>query len=197
MKTTVMKLKDIRPAAYNPRVTLKPGDKDYEALKNSLERFGVAEPLIVNETTGNLVAGHQRLSVLKSMGYEEVPCSVVDLDENEEKLLNLALNKIKGQWDYDKLEDILRGFDYEVATASGFSAEEIAVILSNNEDLLDDDEDYGDWEDDEPEEQIVGGSYVVTLVFANAELAQEWAEGEGHADQIREGTNTTVIRIED
>ena len=42
MKTAVMKLKDIRPAAYNPRVTLKPGDKDYEALKNSLERFGVA-----------------------------------------------------------------------------------------------------------------------------------------------------------
>ena len=55
----------------------------------------------------------------------------------------------------------------------------------------------GDWEDDGPEEQVVGGSYVGTLVFANAELAQEWAEGEGHADQIREWTNTTVIRIED
>ena len=66
MKTAVMKLKDIRPAAYNPRVTLKPGDKDYEALKNSLERFGVAEPLIVNETTGNLVAGHQRLKCTES-----------------------------------------------------------------------------------------------------------------------------------
>lgn len=197
MKTTVMKLKDIRPAAYNPRVTLKPGDKDYEALKNSLERFGVAEPLIVNETTGNLVAGHQRLNVLKASGATEVEVVLVEMDEDKEKLLNIALNKIDGEWDYKKLEDILRGFDYEVATASGFSAEEIAVILSNNEDLLDDDEDYGDWEDDEPEEQIVGGSYVVTLVFANAELAQEWAEGEGHADQIREGTNTTVIRIED
>ena len=170
---------------------------EWEKIKHSIEEFGNVEPIVWNKRTGNVVGGHQRLSVLKSMGYEEVPCSVVDLDENEEKLLNLALNKIKGQWDYDKLEDILRGFDYEVATASGFSAEEIAVILANNEDLLDDEEDYGDWEDDEPEEQIVGGSYVVTLVFANAELAQEWAEGEGHADQIREGTNTTVIRIED
>lgn len=192
-----IKVKELNPAAYNPRVTLEPGMPEWEKIKNSIEEFGNVEPIVWNKRTGNVVGGHQRLSVLKSMGYETVPCSVVDLDENEEKLLNLALNKIKGQWDYDKLEDILRGFDYEVATASGFSAEEIAVILANNEDLLDDEEDYGDWEDDDPEEQIVGGSYVVTLVFANAELAQEWAEGEGHADQIREGTNTTVIRIED
>lgn len=192
-----IKVTELNAAPYNPRVSLEPGMPEWEKIKHSIEEFGNVEPIVWNKRTGNVVGGHQRLSVLKSMGYEEVPCSVVDLDENEEKLLNLALNKIKGQWDYDKLEDILRGFDYEVATASGFSAEEIAVILANNEDLLDDDEDYGDWEDDEPEEQIVGGSYVVTLVFANAELAQEWAEGEGHADQIREETNTTVIRIED
>lgn len=192
-----IKVTELNAAPYNPRVTLEPGMPEWEKIKHSIEEFGNVEPIVWNKRTGNVVGGHQRLSVLKSMGYEAVPCSVVDLDENEEKLLNLALNKIKGQWDYDKLEDILRGFDYEVATASGFSAEEIAVILANNEDLLDDEEDYGDWEDDEPEEQIVGGSYVVTLVFANAELAQEWAEGEGYADQIREGTNTTVIRIED
>lgn len=191
-----IKVTELNAAPYNPRVTLEPGMVEWEKIRNSIEEFGNVEPIVWNKRTGNVVGGHQRLSVLKSMGYETVPCSVVDLDENEEKLLNLALNKIKGQWDYDKLEDILRGFDYEVATASGFSAEEIAVILANNEDLLDD-EDYDGWEDDEPEEQIVGGSYVVTLVFANAELAQEWAEGEGHADQIREGTNTTVIRIED
>lgn len=192
-----IKVAELNAAPYNPRVSIEPGMPEWEKIKHSIEEFGNVEPIVWNKRTGNVVGGHQRLSVLKSMGYEEVPCSVVDLDENEEKLLNLALNKIKGQWDYDKLEDILLGFDYEVATASGFSAEEIAVILANNEDLLDDDEDYGDWEDDEPEEQIVGGSYVVTLVFANAELAQEWAEGEGHADQIREGANTTVIRIED
>lgn len=192
-----IKVTELNAAPYNPRVTLEPGMPEWEKIRNSIEEFGNVEPIVWNKRTGNIVGGHQRLSVLKSMGYETVPCSVVDLDEKDEKLLNLALNKIKGQWDYDKLEDILRGFDYEVATASGFSAEEIAVILANNEDLLDDDEDYGDWEDDEPEEQIVGGSYVVTLVFANAELAQEWAEGEGHVDQIREGTNTTVIRIED
>ena len=104
MKTAIMKLKDIRPAAYNPRVTLKPGDAEYEALKNSLERFGVAEPLIVNETTGNLVSGHQRLNVLKASGAQEVEVVLVEMDEEQEKLLNIAMNKIDGEWDYKKLE---------------------------------------------------------------------------------------------
>ena len=190
-----IKITDLNEAPYNPRVHLEPGMPEWEKLKKSIETFGDVEPIVWNKRTGNVVGGHQRLAVLKSMGKETVFCSVVDLDETDEKLLNVALNKIKGQWDYDKLEDILWGFDYEVATVSGFSAEEIAVILANNEDLMND-EDYSEWDDDEPEVQIVGGSYVVTLIFANAELAMEWAETEGYENQIREGSSTTVIRIE-
>jgi len=185
---------ELNAAQYNPRIALEPGMPEWEKLKASIEQFGNVEPVVWNQRTGNVVGGHQRLAVLKSMGYESVPCSVVDLDEKEEKLLNIALNKIKGQWDYKKLEEILSGYDYEVATASGFSAEEIAVILASN-DGLGDDTDYGDWDDSE-EETIVGGSYVVTLVFASAELATQWAEKEGYKDQIREGSNTTVIRVE-
>lgn len=190
-----IKVTELNAAQYNPRIALEPGMPEWEKLKTSIEQFGNVEPVVWNRRTGNVVGGHQRLAVLKSMGYESVPCSVVDLDEKGEKLLNIALNKIKGQWDYDKLEEILSGFDYEVATASGFSAEEIAVILANNDDLGDD-ADYGDWDDGE-EKPIVGGSYVVTLVFANAELAAQWAENEGYKDQIREGSNTTVIRVEE
>ena len=190
-----IKVTELNAAQYNPRIALEPGMPEWEKLKTSIEQFGNVEPVVWNRRTGNVVGGHQRLAVLKSMGYESVPCSVVDLDEKEEKLLNIALNKIKGQWDYDKLEEILSDFDYEVATASGFSAEEIAVILANNDDLGDD-ADYGDWDDGE-EKPIVGGSYVVTLVFANAELAAQWAENEGYKDQIREGSNTTVIRVEE
>ena len=190
-----IKVTELNAAQYNPRIALEPGMPEWEKLKTSIEQFGNVEPVVWNRRTGNVVGGHQRLAVLKSMGYESVPCSVVDLDEKEEKLLNIALNKIKGQWDYDKLEEILSGFDYEVATASGFSAEEIAVILANNDDLGDD-ADYGDWDDGE-EKPIVGGSYVVTLVYANAELAAQWAASEGYTDQIREGSNTTVIRVEE
>lgn len=192
-----IEITELNAAPYNPRVTLEPGMSEWEKLKRSIEQFGNVEPIVWNKRTGNIVGGHQRLSVLKSMGFEKVPCSVVDLDEGEEKILNLALNKIKGEWDYDKLEEILRGFDYDVATASGFSEEEIAVILANNKDLLeDDDEDYSEWDNESAEEQVIGGSYVVTLIFANNELAAQWAENEGYKDQIREGSSTTVIRIE-
>ncbi len=191
-----IKVTELKAAPYNPRVSLEPGMPEWEKLKKSIVQFGNVEPIVWNKRTGNVVGGHQRLAVLKSMGYESVPCSVIDLDDADEKLLNVALNKIKGQWDYAKLESILRDFDYEVATASGFSAEEIAVILANNEDLEnDEDQDYLNW-DDEEDEPIVGGSFVVTLVFENAELAAEWARIEGYKDQIREGSNTTVIRVE-
>lgn len=189
-----VKITELNPAPYNPRIELEPGMPEWEKLKTSIETFGNVEPIVWNERTGNVVGGHQRLAVLKSMGYETVPCSVVDLDEYEEKLLNVALNKIKGKWDYDKLEEILSDYDNELAIISGFSAEEIAVILANNGDL-EDDFDYGDWDDDD-EEPMIGGSFVVTLIFANAELAAEWAEQEGYEDQIREGSNTTVIRVE-
>lgn len=191
-------ISELKEAAYNPRVKLEPGMPEYEKLLRSIQQFGNVEPIVWNERTGNVVGGHQRLTVLKNLGYTEVPCSIVNLDEKDEKLLNVALNKIKGEWDYAKLEDILRGFDYEVATASGFAAEEIAVILANNEDLLaddGDDEDFSMW-DDSDEDTIVGGSFVVTLTFENAECASEWAEQHGYKDQIREGSQTTVIRIE-
>ena len=57
----------INPAAYNPRGDLKPGDKDYEKLKDSINTFGYVEPLVWNSKTGNLVGGHQRLKILKPL----------------------------------------------------------------------------------------------------------------------------------
>ncbi len=190
-------INDLNPAPYNPRVKLEPGMPEWEKLKRSIEEFGNAEPIVWNKRTGNVIGGHQRLAVLQSMGYETVPCSVVDLDEHDEKLLNVALNKIKGRWDFDKLEDMLRDFDYEVASVTGFSPEEIAVLLSDNDDLEEDTDDFGDWSDETEEQQVIGGSYVVTLVFANNQIAKEWADANGFENQVKDGTNTTVIRIED
>ena len=190
-----IKISELHAAAYNPRVELKPGMPEYEALKKSIKDNGLVDPIIWNKRTGNVVGGHQRLQVIKDLGWENADCSVVDIDEYEEKILNVALNKIKGKWDYDKLADLLRDFDYEVAQASGFSADEIALILANNSDI-DDEEYFGDGEDDW-EGEFVGGSWVVTLVFANAGLAENWASGEGYEEQIREGSSTTVIRVEE
>lgn len=194
MKIQEIQIDKLKSAPYNPRVTLEPGMPEWEKLKRSINEFGNVEPIVWNERTGNVVGGHQRLSVLKSMGLKSIPCSVVDLNDHDEKLLNVALNKIKGKWDYEKLEEILSEFDYEVASASGFSAEEIAVILASDDDI--DDSDFsGDWEDDESD--IIGGSYVISLVFGDINSAKEWADKNGYENQVKEGTSTTVIRIEE
>lgn len=189
----------LKAAAYNPRIELKPGTPDFEKLRESIETFGFVEPIVWNKRTGNVVGGHQRLAVYRYLGYTTVPCSVVELDESDEKVLNVALNKIKGQWDYEKLEKLLREFDYEVAAKTGFAAEEIAVILANNDDLITDgDDDFAewDWDDSEENDTVVGGSYVVTLIFADSQFADEWAKAHGYKNQVRDGSNTTVIRVE-
>ncbi|HOR78805.1 MAG TPA: ParB N-terminal domain-containing protein, partial [Anaerolineaceae bacterium] len=101
----------LNPAAYNPRKDLKPGDKEYEKLKRSIAEFGYVEPIIWNKTTGNVVGGHQRLKVLLDLGQTEIDCVIVELDDKREKALNLALNKIQGDWDEAKLASLMAEFD--------------------------------------------------------------------------------------
>ena len=75
----------LKPAAYNPRKKLKPGDKEYEKIKNSIQEFGYVEPIIVNYDM-TVIGGHQRLTVLKDLGYTEVDCVVLHIeDENKVK----------------------------------------------------------------------------------------------------------------
>jgi len=122
----------INPAAYNPRLDLRPGDEQYERIKRSLREFGYVDPLVWNRRTGNLVGGHQRFKILVADGATEVDVSVVDLDVPREKLLNLALNKLAGDWDDDKLADLLTELqrDYTVdETLSGFDFKEIDAAL--------------------------------------------------------------------
>ena len=121
------------PADYNPRKDLKPGDAEYEKLKRSLEQFGYVEPVIWNKTTGRVVGGHQRLKVLIDLGITEVECVVVELDEENEKALNVALNKISGEWDKDKLALLiadLQGADFDVSL-TGFEPAEIDDLFKD------------------------------------------------------------------
>ena len=105
----------LNPAAYNPRKDLKPGDREYEKLKCSIAEFGYVEPVVWNRQTGNVVGGHQRLKVLVDMGQTEIDCVVVDLDLRREKALNVALNKIQGDWDEEKLASLMAEFDADAA----------------------------------------------------------------------------------
>jgi DNA modification methylase len=97
----------ISPAAYNPRKSLRPEDPEYQRLLKSMNEFGCVEPLVWNQQTGNLVGGHQRFTTLVAQGATSVDVSVVDLPLDKEKALNIALNKIAGQWDNSKLTTLL------------------------------------------------------------------------------------------
>lgn len=108
MNIKTLKTADLRPANYNPRRDLKPDDVDYQKLRRSIQEFGYVEPIIWNERTGTVVGGHQRLKVLIEQGIEEIECVIVNLEEKDEKILNVLLNKAKGRWDIEKLSDILQ-----------------------------------------------------------------------------------------
>lgn len=125
---------DLLPAQYNPRKDLKPGDDEYEKLKRSITEFGYVEPVIWNQTTGRVVGGHQRLKVLQEMGMTEIDCVIIEVSEEKEKALNIALNKISGDWDTDKLALLitdLQGSDLDVSL-TGFESAEIDALFKDD-----------------------------------------------------------------
>jgi ParB-like chromosome segregation protein Spo0J len=132
MEIRKIPIEKLNPAAYNPRKDLQPGDPEYEKLKRSMQEFGYVEPIVWNKRTGNIVGGHQRYKVLLDMGMSEVDCVVVDLDETKEKALNLALNKIQGDWDENKLAELMAELDASAFDVSltGFDAPEIDELLN-------------------------------------------------------------------
>ncbi len=142
MNIQKVNINQISQAAYNPRVDLKPGDEEYEKLRRSIDTFGYVDPIVWNQKTGNLVGGHQRLAVLIEQGLTEIEVSVVDLSLEQEKALNLALNKISGNWDEEKLADLLRELseNSEIdVTISGFDLAEITEILDKASEIEEDD----------------------------------------------------------
>jgi DNA modification methylase len=139
MKIETIKIKDLKAAKYNPRKDLKPEDKEYQKIKKSILKFGYVETIIVNKDL-TVIGGHQRLKILEELGYEEIECNVVDLTKDEEKALNIALNNLSGDWDNQKLEDLIaelkeKDFDLDV---TGFDEEEIENMLDESIDLKDD-----------------------------------------------------------
>ena len=106
MEFRKLRIQDLIPASYNPRKKLKPGDKEFEKIKNSITEFGYVEPIIVNSDM-TIIGGHQRATVLQTLGYDEIDCIVIEIDKTKEKALNIALNKITGEWNQELLADLI------------------------------------------------------------------------------------------
>ncbi|MBT3273402.1 MAG: DNA modification methylase [Spirochaetales bacterium] len=134
MNIQKIKAELLKPAAYNPRKDLKPGDAEYEKLKRSIEEFGYVEPVIWNKQTGNVVGGHQRLKVLVESGENDIDCVVVEMDEQKEKALNVALNKVSGYWDNEKLMLLITDLDESSFDVSltGFDMAEIDALFKDS-----------------------------------------------------------------
>ena len=126
--------KDLLPAPYNPRVDIKKDSTFYQKLYASLVNFGYVEPIIWNKKTGFVVGGNQRLSVLMDIDeIQELDVVEVNLTLEKEKALNLALNKINGEWDYDLLAEVLSDLQKEddLIDFTGFDEKEINEIINN------------------------------------------------------------------
>lgn len=133
MELRTVQLSELKPAAYNPRVPLKPGDPEYEALALSIERNGYIEPIVVNSDL-TIISGHQRRTVMMDLGRTEAEVIIVDIQDPErEKAANIALNKITGRWDEKALYDLL--IDLEQAGAdlaeTGFSTDDLQDLFKN------------------------------------------------------------------
>ena len=133
MELIKVKIDELKPAPYNPRKKLKPGDKEYEKIKRSIQEFGYVEPVIINKDF-TVIGGHQRITVLKDLQYTEIDCIIVEVDKSKEKALNVALNKISGSWDIPMLKDLLQELNAENYDVSftGFDPDEIDDIMKKN-----------------------------------------------------------------
>ena len=128
---------DLIFAEYNPRQLTK---DQYQNLKDSLQRFGVVDPILINKNKKRkniIIGGHQRTKVAKDIGLKKLPCIELDLSLEKEKELNIRLNKNVGEWDYDILANL---FDIDELVEFGFKEEELEIMNEPEyEDLIDGD----------------------------------------------------------
>lgn len=162
MEIKLVKIDTLIRPDYKPRKDLTETDFEYQALRKNIERFGLVVPLIVNKRNNIVVGGNQRVNVLKDLGYEEVHVTLVDLDEAQEKALNIILNKVEGEWDEKTLRNVLNdmkamGFD---VSSIGFTDSELKKLFPPAKDIdeffgvgMDDEE--AERSDEEPEETEV------------------------------------------
>ena len=162
MKIEKIKINKLKPAFYNPRQI---STKQYKDLKQSIEKFTLCDPIIINKDM-TVIGGHQRLKICKELRYTEIDCVVLDLSKEEERELNIRLNKSGGEWDFD----LLSNFEIEELKDWGFKEIELGL----NIDKIDNDE--------EPKDD----NYIITIVEDDISKAKElYKELEGRGLKVK------------
>lgn len=141
----VVEISTIKRADYNPKIDHKPGDPEFEDLKNSIREFGQVIPMVINRKTGTLVSGHQTMTVLQHLGWKFANVVYVDEDDDRERALNAAINKIKGRYDEKKLVAMFLQLPEALRPLTGWKLKEIKAMelklpgMEPHEDLFDPD----------------------------------------------------------
>lgn len=210
-----IKIDDIIPAEYNPRLI---SDEEMTKLRNSLKEFGLVDPIVVNLKNNHIIGGHQRYDILLGEFKEDeskfnelnlirlgdIGWVFTDTDlkvesEEHEKALNLRLNNLSGDWDYDKLTSIfedlqLSGLD---VTLTGFDDSEIEVMLDDFEyNEIFDEVEAGIEEPDEELEVIQDNQKdhnIVYISFIDMEKANKFLEIIDHNTFFREDSFKKIV----
>lgn len=132
METKLYKLSSLKPNLDNPRFNLDKSDPRYKELVSSLKRFGYVSPIIVNKVTGNVISGHQRIKALKELKVTEVEVIEISVPKDKEIGLVIGLNSIKGDWEIQKLQQLISTLKEQKVdfAGSGFSKVELKVLLN-------------------------------------------------------------------
>lgn len=131
---------ELKKEDYNPRKKLGKNDPEFAALRRSIDELGMIDPIVWNERTGNVVGGHQRVSVLEELGYDVAPCFVVNLSLEQEKQANVRLNSIKGEWDYDRLAELLAEFTADEIQAACFEPRDLQELYAHQQEAAEDED---------------------------------------------------------
>jgi len=210
-----MKIKDLKPASYNPR---KITDKQLGMLKKSMAEFGDLSGIVVNVKTGNMVGGHQRVKNLDqswqivkqphkdktgtvALGYIETPVGrwtyrEVSWTEKKEAAANIAANKHGGEFDMPKLKDIIISLDDGAMDMEllGFNSHELELMMTavhqeDQQSIISKNFNRGKGEEENEQKEFVPGKYPVTFIFDQT----EWEAWEAVKDKLKVKDDKTAL----
>ena len=164
MKVKKIEINKLQPASYNPRQI---STKQYKDLKESIRKFDLCDPIIINKDM-TVIGGHQRLKICKELKYDKVDCVILDLTKEQEKELNIRLNKSGGEWDMD----LLSNFEIEELKDWGFKEIELGL----NIDKID------------SEEEPSNDNYIITITesdISKANALYKELEGRGFKAKLK------------
>ena len=176
IEVTYMGVDDINPAEYNPRTI---SDDEFGKLCKGLEEFGIVDPLIANKDM-TLIGGHQRLKAAKHLGWTQIPVIILDVDKAQEKALNLALNKLRGEWDYGKLTSLLKEFDdipefdIELTGFDVIEATEITELMDVDASSILNDDGFGNDPGATDPAKTRGTIFQYNVIFNDEDEQQIW-----------------------